>query len=420
MKGCRVKKHRNRAAALAFTLGIAISPLPSFGQISEIATAESALEAASELLGEESISSVEAAVLREIRLILDQIIVDYPASDIAVKILFQDKFGNLDVVALDNRLSEISASENPITVIPQPEVPTATTSDTAVPSGGAETMPFPSIDPAEKTANPTNFASANASASVTGSDFNASDFSTDIRVLAEELNSCYAQGQLNNRVDTQVDTQVITFSIGVDSKLDGVPELVDVDSLEQAGWKIYLNALAALESCSPYPPKYSGHQYDATFDGNALIGLSDVRSRQEPWVASDEVSHRELNLDRRAIAEIQARLSVLGFDPNGIDGVMGRGSRAAIFAWQESLDIPKTGFLNVRQLEKLNEVSALALSNWVANTSNRETLERAGRQPTRTTTTTRRSRNVWYRDRRGMYCKRLVIGSWCQASRPRG
>lgn len=60
-----------------------------------------------------------------------------------------------------------------------------------------------------------------------------------------------------------------------------------------------------------------------------------------------------LNLSTEERMEIQRSLSLLGFNPRGIDGVFGRGTRAAIMGWQQSRRFESTGYLNRPQLRSL-------------------------------------------------------------------
>lgn len=83
----------------------------------------------------------------------------------------------------------------------------------------------------------------------------------------------------------------------------------------------------------------------------------------------------QLDLTRQDIRDIQARLSVLGFDPNGIDGAAGRGTRAAISAWQVSRGIPQTGYLDANQLGALRLQSNGALESWLQDPGNRTRYE---------------------------------------------
>jgi peptidoglycan hydrolase-like protein with peptidoglycan-binding domain len=79
-----------------------------------------------------------------------------------------------------------------------------------------------------------------------------------------------------------------------------------------------------------------------------------ARILAEPAQAA-RVTETELNLtqdDRRAI---QRALSLLGFDPKGIDGVFGAGSRRAIAGWQGRNGYDDTAYLTRDQIVKLTE-----------------------------------------------------------------
>jgi peptidoglycan hydrolase-like protein with peptidoglycan-binding domain len=60
-----------------------------------------------------------------------------------------------------------------------------------------------------------------------------------------------------------------------------------------------------------------------------------------------------LRLSRDQRREIQRGLSLLGFDPRGIDGVFGQGSRRAIAAWQTGEGVAATGYLTREQIAEL-------------------------------------------------------------------
>lgn len=57
--------------------------------------------------------------------------------------------------------------------------------------------------------------------------------------------------------------------------------------------------------------------------------------------------------DRQRNAAIQSALTKLGFDPKGIDGIIGRNTRAAIRAWQGDQGARRTGYLSDAQYKKL-------------------------------------------------------------------
>ena len=66
-----------------------------------------------------------------------------------------------------------------------------------------------------------------------------------------------------------------------------------------------------------------------------------------------EADEARLALGEIARAEVQARLSALGYDPKGVDGKFGSGVRAAISRWQGDNGLAATGYLNAEQLARL-------------------------------------------------------------------
>lgn len=77
-----------------------------------------------------------------------------------------------------------------------------------------------------------------------------------------------------------------------------------------------------------------------------------------------------MNLAVQDYRDIQARLTVLGFDPNGVDGKPGKGTRSAISRWQSVHAVQDTGYLNDAQLNLLKEESGELLVIWLQNKEN--------------------------------------------------
>jgi hypothetical protein len=63
------------------------------------------------------------------------------------------------------------------------------------------------------------------------------------------------------------------------------------------------------------------------------------------------------NLPDLAIRAAQARLTYLGFDPRGVDGVLGNGTRAALRAFQTAHSLPPTGEPEAATLARLAELA---------------------------------------------------------------
>ena len=72
----------------------------------------------------------------------------------------------------------------------------------------------------------------------------------------------------------------------------------------------------------------------------------------EPTHEEAEAALRLSLTERRGIQE---NLTLLGFDTRGVDGILGRGSRAAIAAWQDSQRLDATGYLTDPQITRLHE-----------------------------------------------------------------
>ncbi len=66
-----------------------------------------------------------------------------------------------------------------------------------------------------------------------------------------------------------------------------------------------------------------------------------------------EAAEAALDLSRGERRDIQRDLTILDYKPGGIDGIFGRGSRAAIADWQEDQDYDPTGYLTIRQVSLL-------------------------------------------------------------------
>ena len=73
---------------------------------------------------------------------------------------------------------------------------------------------------------------------------------------------------------------------------------------------------------------------------------------------SAESIEAQLQLDRVERRSVQRDLELLGYDPRGIDGIFGPGTRASIRNWQEQNDFDPTGYLSGNQIALLQEQGA--------------------------------------------------------------
>ncbi len=87
------------------------------------------------------------------------------------------------------------------------------------------------------------------------------------------------------------------------------------------------------------------------FAGEAQARLDALR----PVVPLEQTIEDALQLSRSDRRQIQSDLTLMGFSTRGVDGVLGRGSRAAIERWQRSEGLAATGFLNASQIRLLRQ-----------------------------------------------------------------
>lgn len=96
---------------------------------------------------------------------------------------------------------------------------------------------------------------------------------------------------------------------------------------------------------------------DGMFAAIARNRVGDARPAEPRQTAAERAAAIEaaLGLSRAQRRGIQADLTELGFDTNGVDGIFGRGTRGAIRTWQANEGLTSTGFLNADQVARLSE-----------------------------------------------------------------
>jgi peptidoglycan hydrolase-like protein with peptidoglycan-binding domain len=88
----------------------------------------------------------------------------------------------------------------------------------------------------------------------------------------------------------------------------------------------------------------------------------EARAAIEALRADPAAAETALALTRDQRRAVQQALADLGFDPRGIDGVFGPGSRRALAAWQTARGLTPSGFLDRPQLDRLTAEAAAAVT----------------------------------------------------------
>ena len=119
------------------------------------------------------------------------------------------------------------------------------------------------------------------------------------------------------------------------------------EAVELGFWQ----AVQAMDTIAAYRV-YLGEYPQGRFRRDARDRIAFLKDEPEREAKSTEEG---LGLTRDDRREIQRDLALLGFNPRGIDGVFGPGSRAAIGAWQGANGFSKTGFLTGNQILRLRQ-----------------------------------------------------------------
>lgn len=142
---------------------------------------------------------------------------------------------------------------------------------------------------------------------------------------------------------------------------------------EAAFWDVVqtMNSAEAYEA-------YLGRYPSGRFGASARAAIDAIKTGAR---ARHVATEQALGLNSDARRQVQRHLALLGFDPHGIDGVFGPGSRAAIADWQRASGFPSTGYLapdDLRTLTSQGQARAAQLeAEAEARRAEQERLDRA-------------------------------------------
>ena len=89
------------------------------------------------------------------------------------------------------------------------------------------------------------------------------------------------------------------------------------------------------------------------------------RSLDTTGRSPDEAAEDALGIGFNDKIGIQRRLMLLGFDPRGVDGSFGPGTRNAIGAWQRGRTFAPTGFFNAQTYPALLSQTEAQYAQWL-------------------------------------------------------
>lgn len=167
-------------------------------------------------------------------------------------------------------------------------------------------------------------------------------------------------------------TPLVPFRPAADGAVAVVPKApapAPADPADLALWNA-TRAIGTLEAYDSYLARYPRGRF-------AVEARAEVaRLRADPALKA-RLAEEALGLTRDQRRAVQRQLALLGFDPKGIDGVFGPGSRAAITAWQKRNELGETGYLNGNQMARLTTQADRRAQELEAETAaRRQELER--------------------------------------------
>ena len=117
-------------------------------------------------------------------------------------------------------------------------------------------------------------------------------------------------------------------------------------SADLLAWRL-ADRIDTIEAYEGYIDSFPDGQFTAMATGR-------IEAMTDTPEARAERTEQALELNRDQRREIQRDLTLLNFNTRGIDGIFGRGTRAAISSWQTANSTDVTGFLSTDQITRLD------------------------------------------------------------------
>ena len=179
----------------------------------------------------------------------------------------------------------------------------------------------------------------------------------------------FARNSRGLRIDGYQPPSLILQSVA-DTPSETAPVVTVSDAL--AAW----NAARAEDTADSYRD-YIFDYPDSPFASEARRRLDAIES--DPLRLA-EIAEDQLNLTRNQRRDIQRDLTLMNFNTRGVDGIFGRGTRAAIRNWQQTNGFAQTGFLTREQIDRLDaQASRRAAEIEAQEEAERAELERLDR-----------------------------------------
>jgi len=132
-----------------------------------------------------------------------------------------------------------------------------------------------------------------------------------------------------------------------------------------AAWWDVVRALDTVAAYRAYLERYPR-------GANAAGARAAIQAIEGNAEARAQAAEDALGLSRDARRGIQRDLALLGFNPRGIDGIFGPGSRGAITGWQRANGFEATGYVTSEQVRALADAAAIRAAELEAEAAARQ------------------------------------------------
>lgn len=120
-----------------------------------------------------------------------------------------------------------------------------------------------------------------------------------------------------------------------------------VDTAEAGYWE-FVEELDSVRAYRRYLDRYPNGLYAAEAQ-RRINAIANEPNRQA------RLQEESLNLNREQRQNIQRALTILNYNPRGIDGIFGPGTRGAVTRWQGDNGFRQTSYLNAAQITRLGQ-----------------------------------------------------------------
>ena len=133
-----------------------------------------------------------------------------------------------------------------------------------------------------------------------------------------------------------------------------VPDVPEPTADERAAETTLWEGARALDTAEAYR-NYLTRYPNGTYEEQAEALILEITTEPD---RAERLAEEALSLSRDDRRDIQRDLTILNFDPRGIDGIFGPGTRAAVTNWQQQNGFSQSSYLTREQINQLDAQAA--------------------------------------------------------------